>query len=147
LESVRNGVKEWTLPEGSSESVALTVRECTSFDPKQRPPFMELERRFGCIDNTQFTSPAFEQDGNICRIACTGSQAVRRGSSQGGQATTYLGQKSRSASILSDLFPQHVTQALLRGEKVPPEKKEMITMYFRYVQEIISANAYSHLAL
>jgi hypothetical protein len=29
-----------------------------------------------------------------------------------------------------DLFPAHVAEALMRGEKVPPERKDAVTMYF-----------------
>jgi hypothetical protein len=38
------------------------------------------------------------------------------------------------SSILLDLFPAHVAEALMRGEKVPPERKEMVTMYFSGAQ-------------
>ena len=37
----------------------------------------------------------------------------------------------RTDDILKDLFPPHIAELLMRGEKVPPERKEMITMYFR----------------
>ncbi len=32
--------------------------------------------------------------------------------------------------IMRDLFPPNVAESLMRGEKVPPERKEAITMYF-----------------
>jgi hypothetical protein len=39
-----------------------------------------------------------------------------------------------SRAILMDLFPAHVAEALMRGEKVPPERKEAVTMYFSGAQ-------------
>jgi hypothetical protein len=48
------------------------------------------------------------------------------------------------SSILLDLFPAHVAEALIRGEKVPPERKEMVTMFFSGEQRILRANLVSN---
>ncbi len=37
----------------------------------------------------------------------------------------------RTDCIIKDLFPSHVAEMLMRGQKVPPERKELITMCFR----------------
>ena len=36
--------------------------------------------------------------------------------------------------VLYDVFPKHVAEALMNGQKVPPERKDMVTVYFRYVR-------------
>jgi len=32
--------------------------------------------------------------------------------------------------VLLDVFPQHVVDALKKGEKVPPERKDCVTIFF-----------------
>jgi hypothetical protein len=36
--------------------------------------------------------------------------------------------------VLYDVFPKHVAEALMNGQKVPPERKDMVTVYFRYAR-------------
>ncbi len=50
--------------------------------------------------------------------------------SQSSTASFRQSRAIRTESIINDLFPEHVAAALMRGEKVPPERKEMVTMYF-----------------
>jgi guanylate cyclase, other len=43
--------------------------------------------------------------------------------------------------IMRDMFPQHVAEALMRGERLPPEPKEAVTMYFSDVVGFTSMSA------
>ena len=82
-------------------------------------------RRFTAIDAASFTSPAFTTDE-------TGVQSQGRRTNVKSQTVLkYRSIIGRTDDILKDLFPPHIAELLMRGEKVPPERKEMITMYFR----------------
>ncbi len=42
-----------------------------------------------------------------------------------------------SLLLMCRCFPQHITEALLRGEKVSPEHKEMVSIFFRSKQKAL----------
>ena len=111
-EEVSRGELRLELPAGCSAEVSVLMNECLHLSPSKRPPFAELSRRLHAMDVSQMTSPAFNQvDGE----AAESSASAR---------------KNESMRIMHNLFPADVAEALLRGERVPPQRKEMVTMYF-----------------
>jgi serine/threonine protein kinase len=129
-------------PPGSSAEVVGLMRECLS-DAGRRPPFHELDRRLAALDVSLMTSAAFAQDGDT-----NGSPGMSRAQSQrlspglrgprpeSSMETTLppdgLGPSAARNSdiIMHSLFPPHVVEALLLGRPVPPEPKELVTIFF-----------------
>ena len=99
-------------PPGCSAQVFSLMTECLCLKPTSRPPFAELSRRLDAMDVKLMSSDAFAIEESERRESLAGTLGFQ------------------SMVILRDLFPSHVADALMRGEKVPPERKEMITMYF-----------------
>ena len=159
LDGVRSGKLRLEAPKGCDLVVAGTMEECLRTDPVRRPPFAELDRRFAAIDPTIIIPGGEDENADprlpwirsmqkVSKFECddvgqkAGSgalQAVIQSDNRPGSATAaFLSASSsfgqsravRTESILKDLFPEHVATALIRGEKVPPERKEMVTMYF-----------------
>lgn len=44
----------------------------------------------------------------------------------------------RQTSLLEDVFPEHIAQALLAGKKVEPQKHDCVTIYFRFLSHLSS---------
>ena len=106
------------------------MSECLSKIPTARTPFTELDRRFSVLNPDSFHSPAFscsEKSSASGRNSTTSPGFAR----QRRASTAANSRRFRTEDIMRDLFPQHIAEALLAGEKVPPERKEMITMFFR----------------
>ncbi len=159
LDGVRSGKLRLEAPKGCDLVIAGTMEECLRTDPVRRPPFAELDRRFAAIDPTNII-PGVEDGDTDSRLTWIRSmqrapklefdavgqgdgsaalQAIIHSDSRPGSASAAFlasslsfGQSRvvRTESILKDLFPEHVATALIRGEKIPPERKEMVTMYF-----------------
>jgi hypothetical protein len=110
----------------------MTLRECLSYEPRKRPPFIELDRRFDAIEPSLFTSCIF------AKSESPSEHIERQASGAPGRRRTIQIQfrtvSDRSDCIVKDLFPSHVAEMLMLGQKVPPERKEMITMLFRSFQ-------------
>ena len=123
MDQVYDGSARIPVPAGCSAEVSVLMGECLNHEPERRPPFSELNRRLGALDESLMTSAAFAVASEIPRIKRMST--VRRLSVS---ATVSLG--NQSMQIMRDLFPPTVANALMRGEKVPPERKEAITMYF-----------------
>ena len=166
LDGVRSGKLRLQAPQGCDLVVAGTMEECLRTDPVRRPPFAELDRRFAAIDPTIIIPGGDDGNADprlawirsmrkASKIECdvvgkdAGSSAllaIIHSDNQPGSATAaFLSSSSsfgqsravRTESILKDLFPEHVATALIRGEKVPPERKEMVTMYFSGASSMI----------
>ncbi len=159
LDGVRSGKIRLEAPKGCDLVVAGTMEECLRTDPVRRPPFEELDRRFAAIDPTNIipggedgnADPRLAWIRSMRRVSKLEFDALGQGAGSaalqaiihsenrpGSAAAAFLTSSSsfgqsrtiRTESILKDLFPEHVATALIRGEKVPPERKGMVTMYF-----------------
>ena len=104
VKEICSGRKRLPIPDGCSSEVAVLMNECLRHISSQRPLFSELNRRLDAMDESLMSS-----------VALSPSQES-------------LG--TQSIQIMRALFPPGVADALMRGEKIPPERKEMITMYF-----------------
>ena len=112
LAAISRGALQLPEPSGCSAQVYSLMTDCLCLKSINRPPFAELSRRLDAMDVKLMTSHAFTADDTGLRDSVAEEQG------------------RQSMLILRDLFPLHVADALMRGEKVPPERKEMITMYF-----------------
>ncbi len=120
---VSEGTLKIPVPAGCSPQVSVLMNECLLQDPLRRPPFAELKRRLDALDETLMTSIAFSPAHDM-RAQLKRKSTVMRIAPD----STSLGR--HSMLIMRDLFPPNVAESLMRGEKVPPERKEAITMYF-----------------
>ena len=112
--------------ECSVEAAAL-LNNCVAWDPALRPTFGEVDRRLGAMDPALLQTSAME----LSEGPDKGSQkrAWRLASPMTGSTSSMVSRRASSRAMLG-MLPKHVAEALLRGEKVPPEPKEMVTMYF-----------------
>jgi class 3 adenylate cyclase len=92
--------------------------------PEARPSFSDLYQRLFKMDVRAVVSPAIAPPETID----TPSRRQRRTSAYSSESAEAA--HRGSLSIMRSLFPRHVGDALIRGEKVLPERKEAITMYF-----------------
>ena len=97
LARVARGEHRPATPQGCSWELMAILDDCLRADPALRPSFAELDRRLASLDPDGIKSPAF---------------AARN--------------PSGSGSLMMDRFPRHVAEALMAGEKVPPEAKPMV---------------------
>jgi len=129
LEGIKKKELEIPAPQGCSSAVAMTLSECLSYEPRKRPPFIELDRRFDAMELSLFTSSVFAKSEGPSE-----HDKIERQNSGSGRRRTIQMQfraiSDRTDCIIKDLFPRHVAEMLMRGQKVPPERKEMITMCF-----------------
>ena len=130
LAAIAAGKRRLPLPPGCSFALVALMNECLHFDPAKRPGAGEIGRRLSALDPAEVASPVFvDPDGASSGIGW------RRPS------CTVKNRRS-SDSIMFSLFPREVADALLRGEKVPPESKGMVTMYFRSDVVSIACHVY-----
>jgi class 3 adenylate cyclase len=116
LAAVARGAHRPPTPPGCSPPVAAIMADCLLLDPRQRPPFAELDRRLTTLDASQMTSPAFAPE-------------------PGG------GGDRASGSLMLERLPRHVAEALRAGEKVPPEAKPMVSVMFSDVAGFTALSA------
>ena len=122
LEAISRGQRYLPLPTGCSSELVTLMNECLHFDPATRPGASEVGRRLSGLNPAFVKSPSFT-DPNIEPSEGSSLRPTRNG--------TTMRLVSKSEMIMRNLFPQDISDALLRGEKVPPESKTQITMYFR----------------
>ncbi len=93
------------VPAGCSKEVLGLIRKCWAPEPAERPAFAALHRQIRVFQQEALRSAAIggEKRG--------GPRGLHRGS--GGRAGE-VGQEA----VLRQMFPGHVVEALLRGEKV-----------------------------
>lgn len=135
FDELKKGQVMLRVPEGCSASASHIMNECLRFAPATRPPFAELDRRLSALDSEGFQSPAFfaSEKPDYSQHSIRFLEPARRRRSMSIAADS---RQSRTDDIMRSLFPPHVVDALLAGQKVPPERKEMITMYFRCVGSV-----------
>ena len=123
IDDVRQGARRIPTVPGCSAEVSVIMNECLCHDPARRPPFSELNRRLDSLDEALMTSAAFAPANDVPRLKrkSTVMKLIR---------TTPDTLGNNSILIMRDLFPPAVAEALMKGEKVPPERKDAITMYF-----------------
>jgi serine/threonine protein kinase len=135
-------------PPGASAEVVGLIRECLRSDAGRRPPFHELDRRLAALDVSLMTSAAFAQDGDtngspgmsraqsqclshsICRPRCPRPESSMETTLQPDGPRLGPSAARNSDIIMHSLFPPHVVEALLMGRPVPPEPKELVTIFF-----------------
>ncbi len=93
------------VPAGCSKEVLGLIRKCWAPEPAERPAFAALHRQIRVLQPVALRSTAI---GGGKR---GGQRGLHRGS--GGRAGE-VGQEA----VLRQMFPGHVVEALLRGEKV-----------------------------
>jgi serine/threonine protein kinase len=116
------GERHMPVPLGCSFELITLMNECLHLNPAKRPHAREISRRVSGLDPLLVTSPAFTDSDSEVAVESTGGQRPKC------QMNRRL---SNSEEIMHSLFPRDVAAALLRGEKVPPEAKPMVSMYFR----------------
>jgi hypothetical protein len=125
-----------SLP-GASVDAASLVADCLRRDPALRPPFSEIDRRLAAIDDAggllpaAAAAPGLAVTRGVRRPSLAGGQgsgAVAAGGVSTGRRSSLLDRMEEGA--LRRLFPAHVAAAMRRGERAPPERKEMVTVFF-----------------
>ena len=97
----RPDVKPGSLP----APISLLMRECWQSLPELRPPFEEIDRRLNAMD-TELTSVNRDRK----------SRASKR--------------EAQASSVLNNVFPAYVAEALKEGRKVEPEHRDIVTIFF-----------------
>jgi guanylate cyclase len=118
------GARRLEAPDGCSAEMAALMDETLAFSAQARPPFSALYQRLSRLDARAVASAAIAPPETVD----TPSRRQRRSSAFSTESAEAAHQGS--LTVMRSLFPRHVGDALIRGEKVPPERKEAITMYF-----------------
>ena len=129
--------KDLPDPPGASAEVTGLLRECLRAEPERRPPFQELDRRLAALDVSLMTSVAFAEDVDggasppRSPSGARGSPVPRRWQRAGPSPEAAPAAQGRNSdTIMHSLFPPHVVEALIMGRPVPPEPKELVTVFF-----------------
>jgi serine/threonine protein kinase len=127
LQAIAAGERLLSAPPGCSFELVALMNECLNLDAVKRPAAGEVGRRLSCLNPASTTAPSFtdpdrEPGPSLWPGKMAGSSRWRNGQKE---------EVSKSEMIMRSLFPQDVSDALLRGERVPPESKAQVTMYFR----------------
>jgi class 3 adenylate cyclase len=109
-------------PAECSVEVASLLNNCVGQDPALRPTFDEVDRRLSAMGSFLLQTSAMEVS-----TACPPSRQRRWNAA--GVAGSFTLRRTSSQSLLNTL-PRKVIDAMARGEKVAPEPKEMVTMFF-----------------
>jgi guanylate cyclase len=98
--------KRPAIPEGTPVLFTELMTECWYADPDSRPTFGEIDRRIRTL-NVNCAIPSLLAEGRRHK------------------------QSSEEASqVLLDVFPKHVADALMKGQKVAPEHKKCVSVFF-----------------
>ena len=124
LDGLCDGTKRLQTPDGCSPEMASMMEETIAIRAEARPSFSALYQRLSKLDVRAVVSAAIAPPETID----TPSRRQRRTSACSTESAEAAHQGS--LSVMRSLFPRHVGDALMRGEKVSPERKEAITMYF-----------------
>jgi class 3 adenylate cyclase len=157
LAAIECGRGSLLLPAGCSAEMAAIMRECLRPDPVHRPPATEVDRRIATWEAAavlRTSSSSSSSSSSLRSIHVPSGEGLRRwcnpridaercpmheslpanacDSVVNPQHEAQRGPDQSHATdrLIRDMFPQHVAEALLRGERVPPEPKEMVTMFF-----------------
>lgn len=92
------------VPSACPETIGVIMRECLDGDPAARPSSEELDLRL-----------RRERVENI---------------EPGDMHLTVQSKKKRDQSLIYEMFPKHIADALQEGRKVEPEHHECVTVFF-----------------
>jgi serine/threonine protein kinase len=139
-------------PAGCSFEMALLLRECLHVDPQRRPAAAELDRRLAGWDPAAVAGggvlPGPDGRGLGCENSFTALRRRWRSSASSPSTRSMAPSQPEAPSparfpgprrppfpafgesfsdrLMRDIFPERVAEALMRGERVPPEPKEMV---------------------
>ena len=100
------------IPSGCPPLVEAMMIECWHYDPTVRPTFHNLGCRVSIVDLNEFTNLVLEKVQKKKDFLAIAAHA------------------SRANTVLHDVFPKHVAEALVAGRKIAPESKEVVTIFF-----------------
>ncbi len=109
LQQIRDGLLRPDCSQGLEEELIACMQKCWNQNPQQRPTFEELDIKLIPLCGQNFFTSAR-------RIMETN--------------TKYRKELKDSAALLHKVFPKHVAEALMRGQKVEPEEHDCVTIYF-----------------
>jgi len=119
-----------TIPAGCRADVAVMMQECWQASPSLRPTFQELDRRLEPIKAQVLarasSSSSLREPGDDRMIHTVSLSAPRRAISR----SSNVSRDRRTDDLLYDVFPKHVADALREGQKVEPESREVVTIFF-----------------
>jgi len=110
-------------PEVSAEwaaEVAVIMRACWHRSVELRPPFDEVHRMLKTLDTATMGPPSTH-----ARISSMRPAQERIASGGVGRVESAHGRR-----VLYDVFPKHVADKLLAGDKVPAEHRSEVTIFF-----------------
>jgi len=96
------------LPEEMPAAVIQLMKDCWDKKPELRPPFDEIERRLRALDATAVEPMSF----------------IRKSINDNKRDA------QRTQDMLYDVFPPHIADRLRSGEKVDPERRDCVTIFF-----------------
>ena len=100
------------IPDGCPPLVEAMMIECWHHDPSVRPTFYNLGCRVSIVDLNEFTNLVLEKVQRKKDFLAVATRA------------------SRASTVLHDVFPKHIAEALVAGRKIEPESKEVVTIFF-----------------
>ncbi len=104
--------KRPNIPEGCPPLVEAMMIECWHQDPAVRPTFDNLGCRVSIVDLDIFTDLVLQKVQKKKDLIAVAHRA------------------SRTSTVLHDVFPKHIAEALVAGTKIEPESKEVVTIFF-----------------
>ena len=111
------------LPAGCSAEMVALLADCCALDPALRISFVEVTRRLAKLEPGRLASPAL-----LDESAPPPTPGARRGKDSQWRAAA--ARRKSTEDLMLSMFPRHVVEALVRGETVPPEYKDNVTMFF-----------------
>lgn len=96
------------LPSSCPSAVVSIMNECVEKTPESRPTFKELDLQLKALD----------------------VENVEPGEMKFSMQDKKLKQAVRSEELLFDIFPKHIAEAIRDGNKVNPEAREVVTIFF-----------------
>ena len=115
LEGVRCGTIRLETPEGCSPELASIIDDCLAHQPVLRPSFSDLTRRFAALDVSAVSSAAVVRPESL-DLPSRRQRRISGVSTQSAESAS--GYSRGSLNLMRSLFPRHVGDALMRGEKV-----------------------------
>jgi len=100
------------IPDGCPPLVEAMMIECWHQDPGVRPTFDNLGCRVSIVDLEIFTDLVLQKVQKKKDLIAVAHRA------------------SRTSTVLHDVFPKHIAEALVAGTKIEPESKEVVTIFF-----------------
>jgi len=113
LRAVMEERKRPDIPKSCCADMEVLMRDCWHTSPEMRPTSEELDRRLRSFCANSGSSPLVNW------------MAGRRPRQEASEERA-----KRTDDLLYDVFPRHVADALTSGQKVEPESREVVTIFF-----------------